>query len=106
MINDKTIEYNGKLIELTNNIEQLGTLGINTENYKIKIEQIKNNTDKQVKKEYDTFDKSENNIFLHDILSTIYENSIEKITRINNHIVSEYEMYYRIDGKRNSRKCL
>lgn len=100
MTNDKTIEYQGKLIEITNNIKQLGTLEINTESYKLKVEEIKKDTDEQVKEEYGTYDKSENSIFLHDILSSIYEKSIERLNKINDHIVSEYEIYYKIDGKR------
>ena len=57
MTNDRTIEYQGKLIEVTNNIEKLETLEINTENYKLKVEEIKKETDEQVKEQYNSYDK-------------------------------------------------
>lgn len=104
MANDKTIEYQGKLINVTNNIEQLETLDINTDYYKSKIEEIKKETKLKVKNEYDSYDKSEKNIFLHDILVSIYEESITRLDKINNHIISEYETYYKINGKRRELK--
>lgn len=99
MTNDKTIEYQGKLIEVKNNIEQLETLEINTGYYKSKIKEIKKETEEKVKKKYDNYDKSENSIFLHDILASIYDESIVRLDKINNHIISEYEIYYKINGK-------
>lgn len=99
MNTDKTIEYQAKLIEVTNNIEQLETLEINTDYYKNKVEEIKKETELEIKKQYDSYDKDTTNSLLHDLLAMIYEKSKERLDKINNHIISEYETYYKINGK-------
>jgi len=99
MKNDIAISYNGKLIEINDNIKQLETLGINADNYNLLIDNIKTDVEAQIKECNTKYNQIDSNIFLNESLVTIYTNAINKIDKVNQHILSIYNDYYKIRMK-------
>lgn len=99
MKKDMSIQYNAKLIELEDNLEQLETLDIKTQRFATAVSDIENMVDEAVSKAYGTFSGVDSNVFLEDTLSGVYDQAMRKLDKINSHVVSMYEDYYQIQGE-------
>lgn len=98
MNNDVALEYNAKIIEVKDNIEQLKILKMRSKYFHKKVEEIEKETDLKVKQCYDDYFKADSDCFFSDILINIYTGAIQRLDRINEHIIS-YENYYKIQIK-------
>jgi len=96
MYTDSAIQYNATLLEIEDNIKQLNKIQINSENYELAIEKIKETVKQEVRNCYINYNKTETNFLLQDSLIAIYQKAIKQLDKINMQITQEYEFYYKI----------
>lgn len=89
MGNNLSIVYNAKVKEIDDNILQLSSIGVNTENFTIMLKEVTNNTRMEIKKHSVNFGKME-------LLTQIYDNAIRKLDSINASILEEYNFYFKL----------
>ena len=89
MGNNLSIVYNSKVKEIDDNLLQLSSIGVNTENFTIMLKEVINNTRIEIKKHSVNFGKME-------LLTQIYDNAIKKLDSINASIMEEYNFYFKL----------
>lgn len=99
MAKDLGIKYNAKLIEVEENIKKLGTLDIKTGIYTDAVREIREVALEEVSDIGIQYDKADSNIFLYDSIASVYSKAISKLDKINTHITSEYNDYYKINAE-------
>lgn len=93
---DMAIKYNARLTKLKTDIERLNALGMSTIDYSNVVKELEDETTLRIKKSYDCFNRKNSNLFLQESIVDIYAKSIESIEKIDDYIISEYEVYYKI----------
>jgi len=107
MLEDLSITYNAKLLEVKDNMKQLEKLNFDVSKYAKEIEKIEEETKRGIETSYQSFDKEICTTFLHDSNALVYSAAITKIDKINRLVMEEYNSYYKITVKyKNLRKQL
>lgn len=98
-IKDLSVIYNGKLLSVKDDLEQLRELSFDTTKIEKAISQIEEDVEKNVSENYLLFDKADSKTFLHESVGSVYTKATEKLVRISDIINEEYQAYYIINAK-------
>lgn len=96
---DYAIKYNAKLMEVKNNIELLEKTNLKIESFNDIINKIEVELKEQIKKSYESFDNNiSSKTFLYDAVGAAYSKAIDKLDKINDYLMEEYNSYYRVES--------
>ena len=98
-IKDLSVIYNGKLLSVKDDLEQLRELSFDTTKIEKAISQIEEDVEKNVSENYLLFDKADSKTFLHESVGSVYTKATEKLVRLSDIINEEYQAYYIINAK-------
>lgn len=101
MRRDYSIIYNGKLKEIKDNLQKLEDIKIIIPTFKEAVENIIKKTEISIENNYKLFNNANQTLDLDEANAKIYCQASKEIDNLNQQIIKEYDIYYKITMKYN-----
>lgn len=101
MRKDYSIIYNGKLKEIKDNLQKLEDIKISIPTFKKAVENIIKETEISIENNYKLFNNADQTLDLDEANAKVYSQANKEIDKLNQQIIKEYDIYYKITMKYN-----
>lgn len=101
MRKDYSIIYNGKLKEIKDNLQKLEDIKISIPTFKKAVENIIKETEISIENNYKLFNNADQTLDLDEANAKVYSQASKEIDKLNQQIIKEYDIYYKITMKYN-----
>ena len=101
MRKDYSIIYNGKLKEIKDNLKKLEDIKISIPTFKEAVENIIKETEISIENNYKLFNNADQTLDLDEANAKVYSQASKEIDKLNQQIIKEYDIYYKITMKYN-----
>ncbi len=101
MRKDYSIIYNGKIKEINDNLKKLEDIKISIPTFKEAVENIIKETEISIENNYKLFNNADQTLDLDEANAKVYSQASKEIDKLNQQIIKEYDIYYKITMKYN-----
>ena len=101
MRKDYSIIYNGKIKEINDNLKKLEDIKISIPTFKEAVENIIKETEISIENNYKLFNNADQTLDLDKANAKVYSQASKEIDKLNQQIIKEYDIYYKITMKYN-----